>query len=171
MAIVATDLLLRLSGGASESDPDNALGGVMSTTTAISPTVAEENLFNNVDGAEADAGSTKYRGLYLLNNHGSITLENSVVWLPTNTPSSDSVIAIALAGEGLNATMESVADEDTAPVGESFTSPATKGAGLNTGNVPNGQRYGVWFRRVISAAASAYDNDDWAVEWEGDTVA
>jgi hypothetical protein len=171
MAIVATDLLLRLSGGAAESDPDNALGGVMSTTTVINPAVAEENLFNNVDGAEASAGSTKYRALYLLNNHGSITLSNSVVWLPTNTPSTDTVIAMALAGEGLNATMETVANEDTAPVGESFTSPATKGAGLSTGNVPFGQRYGTWYRRTVTAAASAFDNDDWAVEWEGDTTA
>jgi len=172
MAILSTDLLLRLSGGACNSNPDCALGGIKSTTTSICPTVAEENLFNNVGGAEASAGSTKYRGLYLHNNHGSITLANSVVWLPTNTPSTDTEIRIALAGEGLNGTMETVANEDTAPVGEVFcTPPATKGAGLSTGNVPSTQHYGVWFRRVVSACAAAFDNDDWQVEWEGDTTA
>jgi len=170
MAILSTDILTRLSGGACNSNPDCSLGGIISTTV-LSPTVAEENLFNNVDGAEASAGSTKYRGLYLLNNHGSLTLENTVIWFTTQTPSADTVIAMALAGEGLNVTMESVANEDTAPVGESFTSPATKGAGLSMGNVPFSQRFGFWVRRIVSAAASAQDNDDWAYRIEGDTAA
>ncbi len=171
MAIVATDIVTRISGGASETDIDNALGGVMSTTTALAPAVAEENVWNNVDGAEASAGSTKYRGLYLLNDHGSLTLENTVIWFTTQTPSGDTVIAMALAGEGLNQTMETIADEDTAPSGETFTSPATKGAGLSMGNVPFSQRFGFWLRRIVSAAASAFDNDDWAYRIEGDTAA
>ena len=171
MAIASTDLLLRLSGGAGNTDPDLSLGGVMSTTTSISTTVGEQNLFNDVAGAEASAGSTKYRGLYLLNNHGSLTLSSSVVWIETQTPSASSIIAIALAGEGVNATIETVANEDTAPSGESFSSPATKGAGLSTGSLTFGQRYGIWIRRIISASASAQDNDDWQLKWEGDTPA
>ena len=171
MAIISTDLILRLSGGAANTDPDLALGGIMSTTTAISPTVAEENLFNNIGGTEASVGSTKYRGLYVLNNHGSITLASSAVWIPTQTPSTSTIIAIALAGEGLNATMETVVDENTAPIGESFTSPATFAAGLSTGNVPFGQRYGIWFRRIVTAGATGLDNDDWAFSWQGDTTA
>lgn len=171
MAIVVTDILSRLSGGPSNSDPDLSLGGVMSTTTELNPVVAEENLFNNVPGAEASTGSTKYRALYLLNNHGSLTLENTVIWFPTQTPSSDTIIAMALAGEGLNATIETVADEDTAPIGETFTSPATKGAGLSMGNVPFSQRFGFWLRRIVSPSASAFDNDDWQFEIEGDTAA
>mgnify|MGYP001577510872 CR=1 FL=1 len=98
MPIVATDLLLRLSGGSGNTDPDAALGGVMSTSTSISTTVSEENLFNNFTAAEASAGSTKYRGLYLLNNHGSISLTSSAVWISTQTPSSTTAGAIALAG-------------------------------------------------------------------------
>lgn len=170
MAILATNLILRLSGGASNSDPDLALGGVMSTTTAISPTVAESNMFADIEAAEALAGSTKYRGEYLLNTHGTISLTSSAVWISTQTPSTDTIIAIALAGEGVNATMETVADEDTAPIGESFTSPATFGAGLSTGTVAAGERYGVWVRRIVSAVASAYDNDDWALSWQGTTT-
>lgn len=126
MAILTTDVDTRLSGGAGNSDPDASLGGVKSSTE-LSPTVSEENLFSNVDGAEAAAGSTKYRALYFHNGHGSLTLQGTTIWFSTQTPSGDTVMAMALAGEGLNATMETVADEDTAPVGESFTSPATKG--------------------------------------------
>jgi len=170
MAILTTDVDTRLSGGVGNSDPDLSLGGVKSTTE-LSPTVAEENLFSNVDGAEASAGSTKYRGLYFHNGHASLTLTATVIWFTTQTPSGDTDVAMALAGEGLNATIETVADEDTAPVGETFTAPATKGAGLSMGNVSFSQHFGFWIRRIINAAASAFDNDDWAYRIEGDTAA
>lgn len=170
MAILTTDVDTRLSGGAGNSDPDASLGGIKSSTE-LSPTVAEENLFNNVLGQEANDGSTKYRGLYYHNGHASLTLTLTVIWFTTQTPSADTIIAMALAGEGLNATMETVADEDTAPVGETFTSPATKAAGLSMGSVPFSQHFGFWIRRVVSAVASALDNDDWAYRIEGDTVA
>ena len=171
MPIVDTDLLLRLSGGAGNTDPDLALGGVMSTSTAISPTVSEENLFNNFTSAETTAGSTKYRGLYLLNNHGSISLTASAVYIPTQTPSTTTAVAIALAGEGVNATMETIADELTAPAGESFTAPATFGAGLSTGTLTFGQRYGLWVRVIVDALSPAYNNDDYQIAWQGTTVA
>ena len=171
MPIVDTDLLLRLSGGSGNTDPDLALGGVMSTSTAISPTVGEENLFNNFTAAETTAGSTKYRGLYLLNNHGSISLTASAVYIPTNTPSTTTAAAIAIAGEGVNATTETITNETTAPVGETFSAPATFGAGLSTGTLTAGQRYGLWVRITVDAASPAYDNDDWQIAWQGTTTA
>jgi hypothetical protein len=171
MAIVATDLLLRLSGGSGNTDPDLALGGVMSTSTVISTTVSEENLFNNVSASDASSGKTYYRGLYFLNNHGSISLTGSACWISTQTPSSTTALAIALAGEGVNATMETIANENTAPVGESFTAPATFGAGLSTGTIAAGQRYGVWIRYLVDASSPAYDNDDSAISLQGSTTA
>ena len=171
MPIASTDLLLRLSGGSGNTDPDLALGGIMSTSTSISTTVSEENLFNNFTAAETTAGSTKYRGLYLLNNHGSISLTASAVYIPTNTPSTTTAAAIALAGEGVNATMETIANETTAPVGETFSAPATFGAGLSTGTLTAGQRYGVWIRIIVDASSPAYDNDDWQLAWQGTTTA
>lgn len=170
MAILTTDVDTRGSGGTGETNPDNWLGGIKSNTE-LSPTVAEENLFSNVLGQEASDGSTKYRGLYFHNGHASLTLTLTVIWFTTQTPSADTVIAMALAGEGLNATIETIANEDTAPVGETFTSPATKAAGLSMGSVPFSQHFGFWVRRIVSAAASALDNDDWAYRIEGDTVA
>ena len=171
MAIIATDLLLRISGGASETNPQIAFGGVMSTSTAIAPAVAEENLFSNVDGAEALAGSTKYRGLYVLNNHGSLTLSTSRVFVPTQPAGTQTLVAIALAGEGKDATMEVIANETTAPSGESFTAPATYAAGLATGDMAFGERFGIWFRRIVAAASTAFDNDDWSFSLQGDTPA
>lgn len=169
MAIVPADIHQRLSGGAGNSDPTLSLGGIVSTTQIVS--ASEENTFANVGAQEANDGSTKYRGFYVLNNHGSLTLESTVIWISSQTPSGDTVVAIALAGEGLDQTMETIANEDTAPVGETFTEPATKAAGLSMGNIPFGQRFGWWIRRIVTAAASALDNDDYDISVEGDTAA
>jgi hypothetical protein len=155
----------RLSGGAANTDPTASLGGIMSTSTA-----AGSNLFDNVTGDESAAGDTEYRGVYVLNN-GNVDLQSAVVWIQTNTPDPDTAVAIALAGEGANATMETVANENTAPVGETFTSPTNKAGGLSIGTLAAGQRYGVWIRRTVNAGAVAYNNDTFTLRVEGDTAA
>jgi hypothetical protein len=155
----------RLSGGASNTDPTASLGGVISSTTT-----AGSNLFDNVTGDESAAGDTEYRGVYVLNN-GDVDLQSAVVWIQTNTPDPDTAVAIALAGEGANATMEIVANENTAPVGEAFTSPSNKATGLSIGTLAAGQRYGVWIRRTVNAGAAAYNNDTFTLRVEGDTAA
>lgn len=169
MPIVAADFEFRLSGGAANSDPNASLGGAKSTTQIVDATV--QNLFANVSGAEAAAGSTKYRGLYFHNGHATLALQNAVLWIQQETPSADTLVNLALAGEGLNGTMETVADEDTAPVGEVFTHPTTKGAGLSLGNVPAGQHYGIWVQRIVSAAAAAANADNAVLRVEGETAA
>ncbi len=170
MAIVPADILFRLAGGAGNSDPNASLGGVMSTSTVIVDATVE-NLFDNVTGAESTPGDTEYRSLYLLNNHGSLTFQSVVLWISTETTSADSLMNLALAGEGLNATMETIADESTAPIGESFTHPTTEGGGLSMGNIPFGQRFGLWIERIISAAAAAAAADAGIITFKGDTAA
>ncbi|MBL4867259.1 MAG: hypothetical protein JKY67_12885 [Pseudomonadales bacterium] len=168
MPIVAADIDFHLSGGASNSDVDLSIGGIISTTELVDAT--SHNLFDVVSSTESNDGDTEYRCIYVKNNHGSLTLQNAVIWIQTVTPSTDTVIAIALAGEGLNATAETPADEDTAPTGESFTSPTTEGAGLSLGNIPAGQHYAVWIRRTVSAAASAFTDDSVVIRVKGDTA-
>lgn len=169
MAIVASDLKFYLSGGAANADPNASLGGAISNTEITS--AALHNLFDRVSGDESAAGDVEYRGLYFKNTHGSLTLQSAVVWLVSNTPSADTSIDIALAGEGLNATMETIVNESTAPVGESFSAPASKGAGLSLTNVPSGQYYGIWVRRTVTLGAAAYSDDNAVLRVEGDTAA
>jgi hypothetical protein len=165
MPIVAGDIKYRLSGGASNSDPLLSLGGVMSTTTD-----APAGIFDDVASADSAAGDIEYRCIYVLNNHGSLTLQNAKIWIEANTPSATTTIAIALAGEGLNATAETVANENTAPTGETFSSPANEGAGLSLGNIPFGQRYAVWIRRTVDAGTAAAA-DTFTLRVKGDTAA
>lgn len=165
MAIISTDIQYRLSGGSSNSDPAASLGG------AISSTAMGTNIFDNVSSAEASAGDTEYRCIYVRNGHGTLTLQNAKVWIQSNTPSTDTTVAIALAGEGVNGTAETVGNESTAPSGESFTSPADEANGLTIGNIPAGQHQAIWIRRTVTAGAAAYNNDGFTIRVKGDTAA
>lgn len=170
MPIADTDLLYRYSGGSGNSSADACLGGVMSTSTQITTNVTH-NAFDQVSGSESLAGDTEYRGFYLLNNHGSLTAQNAALYISSNTSSSGTSLEIALAGEGLNATMETIANENTAPSGETFSSPSTYGTGLSFGNVPAGQRYGFWLKRIVNAATSAMNDDTCTINIDCDTAA
>jgi hypothetical protein len=166
MPIVSGDIHYRLSGGAANSTPSASLGGAKSSTQVTNGT-----LFDDVSGAESAAGHTDYRCVYVHNNHGTLTLQNAKVWIQTNTPSSQTTIALALAGEGLNGTAETIANENTAPAGESFSStPVDYSTGLSLTNIPAGQHYAVWIRRVVDAGAAAAA-DSFTIRVEGDTAA
>lgn len=169
MAIVAGDIDYHLSGGTSNTDPDAALGGAISTTQITDATT--HNLFDQVSSAEASAGDTEYRCFYVKNAHGTLTLQNAVVWIQTNTPSGDSTIDIGLGTSAINGTEQTVADESTAPTSVSFSAPASEGAALSIGNIPAGEHKAIWVRRTITAAASAYTDDSVVIRVKGDTAA
>lgn len=164
MPIVAGDIEYRLSGGAANSNPAASLGGAKSSTEAVAAT-----LFDDVSGAESAAGDTEYRCIYIQNNHGTLTLQNAVIWIQSNSTSIHTEIQIALGGEGKNGTAETVANENTAPAGESFALCANKGAGLSLGNLAPAEYYPVWIRRVVTAGAAAAA-DTFTIRVEGDTA-
>ena len=168
MAIVSGNIKFYLSGGAENADPNASLGGIISSTE-VSGT-ALNNIFDDVSGDESTPGDIEYRGIYVKNTHGTLTLQGAKLWLESEV-ASGAAIAIALAGEGVNATMETIATEQDAPVGESFTSPTSKGTGLSMGDIAAGQRYGFWLRRTVGAATPAQNADGVTPRVEGDTAA
>lgn len=173
MPIISTDILLRLSGGASNTSPILALGGAMSTVSGgiVTPGAAN-NVWDDVNAAEAAAGDIEYRCLYVHNNHGSLTLQTSVLWIDSLTSSSDTEFDIGLdpAAIGSTATCTS-ANENTAPTGGTvtFSRPTTKGAGLAIGDIPAGSKKAFWIKRTVTAGAAAA-NDTGSVRVEGDTA-
>lgn len=170
MPIVAADLLIRLSGGSGNTDPNLSLGGVMSTSTTVTDNTTH-NLFDVVSGSESLPGDIEYRACYLLNNHGSLTAQATAIYISSNTTSADTSLDIALAGEGVNVTMETVGTEGTAPAGETFSAPSTYATGLVMGNITFGQRYGFWVRRTVNAAAAAANDDTAILKFDCDTAA
>jgi hypothetical protein len=154
--------IVRLSGGSGNTNPAASLGGVMSTTTG-----AGTNLFDDVTADELAAGDIEYRCVYLLNN-GATSLTAAFVWVRTQTPDVDTVVAIGLAAEGSNATAAAVANENTAPVGVTFSAPTTKAAGLSIGTLTAGQRYAIWIRRTVTPGGTPYTGDTFTIAVEGD---
>jgi hypothetical protein len=164
-AIVASDLLFKLStaagtaGNQNTSTPAASLGKYVSTTQ-LSGT-ALNNLFNDVTGAENTAGKTVYRCFFVHNNNASNVLENAVVYLSGGDPAGGATVTIAtdnIAASALasaSAQSATIATETTAPTGVSaFSAPSTIGTGLSLGNIGIGQVKAVWVKQVTSGAAA-----------------
>lgn len=153
MPIVSGDIDFHLSGGTSNSSANAALGGGISTTEIVDAGV--HNLFDIISSSEAAAGDLEYRCFYVKNNHGSLTLQSAKIYVSADSTGADTAINIALAGEGVNGTAETVANENTAPSSESFSLPTSEGTALSIGDIPAGQHQAVWVRRTVTAGASA----------------
>lgn len=169
MSIVASDIKYRLSGGAANSDVNASLGGAKSSVEVVDNT--DNNLFDDVTGAEHTAGDVEYRCIYVHNAHGSLTLTSAVVWIQSDTSGADSDISIAVGTAAVNGTEQTVANESTAPSGVSWSDAATsRAAGLALGDLPAGQHKAVWIRRTISAGSTAQAADTCSIQAGGDTL-
>jgi hypothetical protein len=169
VSIVAGDIEVRYSGGAGNTSAAAALGGAMGTAAGatIDDNVAND-LWPDVGTAEQAAGSTKYRGMYVKNNHGTLTLQDARFYI-TNFNELDVGIAV----EAVNVDMATIANETTAPTSVSFSHPGTYGAGLqlngSTG-LAAGARRGVWNRRTIALGATAGTRNTETFNVEGATL-
>ena len=76
---------------------------------------------------------------------------------------------LALAGEGVSANAETVADESTAPTGETFDDAEDETNSLSLGDLAPLAYYGVWIKRTVTAGASSYANDTFTLRVKGDT--
>lgn len=171
MPIIDTDIKQFMSPSGN-SDPLLCFGGTISATQ-ITDNI-DNNLFGDIAGAEAQAGSTKYRGRYFKNDHASLELQNARVFIATQTTSSDDAVSIgkdpAGAGDGSSTgVMTTIANEDAAPAGVSFSAPATYGAGIALAGMTFGKVHGVWDRRIVDPGAAALDVNQYQVTIQGET--
>lgn len=158
---MAATLVWRLTGGASNSDPNASLGGIMSSN-ALSET-ALNNLFDDVSAAEAVAGDTEYRAVDLYNS-GDETAVDVDVWFHAQTSSADTSAEM-----GHDATndpheaadnLETIANESAAPESPEITfSSPTSGSPLSLPDIPAGEACRIWIKRVVSSGAGNTSND------------
>jgi hypothetical protein len=178
MAITATDILYKFSVSAAAGDTTagtaaTSLGDQVSTTQITDATL--HNLFDIVTGPENAASEAEYRCIFVHNNHATLTWENVVVWLSAEV-GGGAVAAISVDTTGItakgsgSAQAKTIANEDTAPTSQTFTSPTTKGTGIAIGNIPAGSVQGIWVRRT-TANTGAVNNDGVTIRCEGDTAA
>jgi hypothetical protein len=178
MAITATDILFKFSVAAAAGDTTagtaaGSLGDQISTTQITDATL--HNLFDQISGDENAASDVEYRCLFVHNNHATLTWENVVVWLSAEV-AGGAVAAISVDTTGVtpkgqaSAQAKTIADEGTAPAGQTFSAPTTKGTGLAIGNIPAGSVAAIWVRRS-AANTGAVNNDGVTIRCEGDTAA
>lgn len=170
MPVVAGDVKLRFSGGASNAVPGSSLGGVMSSVGVTPSTL--ENLFDNVTPAEATAGDNEYRCIYVYNSNTTDTLNAVKVWIDPNTPATGSNIQIGLDPAGIGngsstGVAATIANESTAPAGVTFSDVNAEGAALDVGNLGPLQGIAVWFKRIITAGAVGYSGDGCTLRAKG----
>lgn len=170
MAVVAGDIKAKLSGGASNNQPNLSLGGVRSSVDMSG--TALNNLFDNVSAGEATSGRVEYRCVYITNTNNTDTIGTVVVFMGGLTPSPTSTLDIGLdpAGVGDGAATgvaATVSSETEAPAGVTFSSPVTEGAGLAVGTLGPGQGIALWCRRTITAGAGAATGDGTSLEFRG----
>lgn len=165
MAIEASDIIFRLSGGAANADPLLSVGGAKSSVVVVGNAI-----FDTVSGDESTAGDVEYRCVYVHNAHATLTLTGAVAWLPTNTPSTGTAVDVGVGTSAVNATEQTVANESAAPSGVTFAAAATQGAGVALGDIPPGQHRAIWIRRTVNAGAAAF-SDSFTLRATGTTAA
>ncbi|WP_428323653.1 hypothetical protein [Nitrosopumilus sp.] len=169
MAIAASDINLRISGGASVTDPNLALGGAMSTVAG--GIITSDTLNNDMDditSSEASAGITIYHGYYYENNHGSLTYIGPKFYIASQTSSGDTSVEVAIADEAKNTAIETIADEETAPSGPAFSTPANFAAGIALGDLEASDYRGIWVKYIVGSSAAAVF-DQYTLGIQGDT--
>lgn len=180
MAIVSTDLLLKLStvagtAGNQNAQPDvNAsLGKYISTTEIVEADV--HNLFDIITAAENVASDVEYRCFFVHNSHATLTWTLAKLWLLSEV-SGGAVMALGLDPAGVtnlgsaSAQAATIANESTAPAGVSFTTPTTEGSALSIGDVGPGQVQAIWVRRTAQNNA-AISGDGGTLKLRGETAA
>jgi len=166
--ITSSELKWYYSGGSANSDPAASLGGAKSS---VEVSEALNGLFDDVTGAEAAAGDTEYRCVYVQNTSTNANgLMNARVFIKTQPPGDDSLqIGLDLAGK--NAAADTVADESTAPdPAVTFSAPSDYAGGLSLGTLAQNDYYAIWVKRTVPASAAAYANDAFKLTLQGETA-
>jgi hypothetical protein len=147
----------------------------------MSSVSAGTDIFDNVSSAEASAGETSYRCVYIRNGTGSgLTAQTTKVWIsdPNNTGGAGAyagdTITIGLGKTAITNSLseQTIANETTAPADTvTFVSAADFANALTIGDLAPGFYKAIWIRRVISAGATAVNNAGFTITTRCDTVA
>jgi hypothetical protein len=150
-------LEVHLSGGASNTNQDASLGGVVSDYAPRQ--LVRGNVFADLTEAQRVAGAVHYRCLYVVNTHPTGDLANLTLWLDDLPVNAGTAMAIGADPAGVNGTATTVANETTAPSGVTFSAPTSYGSGINLGTLTPGDYVAFWVRRTVTAGAAAQGFD------------
>lgn len=185
MAVIQGDILVYLSGagsdGGAQASPAASLGGYRSSTAVAA---GDNNLFDDVSGAEATAGDTEYRCFCVKNTNGSDTLTDVKIWISTDTGNAEDDISFAVEVPTSSDTVgyaQTVVNESTSPnvnAGNvsNWSDATSKGTGVavninaHDADMGPGEIIFVWLRRIVSAGASSAAAETVTISAGGDAV-
>lgn len=150
---MASNCFFHHTGGAANDDPDLSLGGTGSSELLSS--TALNNLFDNIDPDEIDAGArVEYRAIDLSNDGDA--LAGNVQFYFTDTPNAESILAVWLDATGT----QSIANETTEPTGASgnWTTPLV-GSKLALDDLAAAATHRLWIRRTVDQDADNLNDD------------
>lgn len=139
------------AGNTTAGTPATSLGDQVSTSVVTSG--AANNVWDNVPSAEAAAGATQYRCVFLVNTDdeslitGKVAVQAQTAGGATLSLGLDPA-GVTAVGSG-SAQAATIANEASAPAGVSF------GAGpLDFGDLDPAEAVAVWIRRVVPTGAT-----------------
>ena len=174
MTVLASDIKLRYSVGTGTAGlttagaRDTSLGKYVSTTDAAAAS-GGGTFFDDVQSAEASAGDTEYRCIFVYNSHATDSALNVQVSISGEVAGGGSTqIALdniaAGAANGTSALSAVVANENTAPTGVG----AFGTSALSIGTLAAGQAKAVWLKRTVAASTAAMTGDGFTLTVGGD---
>ena len=162
------------STAASHSNGAGVEGGLPTSATQC-------RLWDNVSGDENSLSNVEYRCVFIHNSNASLDLTSTRVWISAENGAGAN-IAIGLDDVGSTPAngwligdagpqAKEVANEDTAPnPAITFSSPTSKGTGLDLGTIGPGRCKAIWIRRSATNSG-AVTGDNVTLRVEGDTAA
>jgi hypothetical protein len=171
--IAAADIKFRLTGGASNVSPTASLGGAVSTVAGgiVPQTKTLNSEFDDISGDEAYAGDIEYRCFTFKNEHATLTAIGGKLFVNQDSTSANTAMSIGLDPVGKNGTATTIATENDAPSGVTFSAPTSKATGLTVPDLAPSDYINVWVKRVVTAGMSAIDDDNWILELDIDSAA
>lgn len=177
MAITASDIKFRFSGGSANTTASACLGGFMSLGASIADNTAN-NMWDNITGAQASQGDTNYRCFFIRMSHATLNWTGINNWVSQTTTSGDDKIYFGFdtmpsVKVGKSYWVQSVADETTAPANVSFVNSSTKATGVSWvgAQLEPISAVAIWAKRVVTAGANAVTSNYWGFKIEGDSAA
>ncbi len=160
MSILTTDIKLYKS--------TSSLGGAITADEVVDGDL--HNLFDKVSSDESLDGDTEYRCAYIKNEHGTITLEEAIAYIASNTASSTTNMFIGVGSSVIGGIEQVVADESTPPAGISWIDGIGVDNAIVLGDIPADSHKAIWFRRDVDAGTLATPLDGITLTTRGSTV-
>ncbi len=131
------------------------------------------SLFDPISSSEAITGKTDYRCVYVVNDHGSLSLYDAKIYLSANTISDKTKIEIgvdpvAVNGENSEIALDNEHDTTNKLDAVMWGEHASFSDGISIGTLEAGKQRAIWIKRTVEAGAVAVQGGA-TIAFVGDT--